>query len=259
MARAAATIRRDPDRAVPRHARGRARRGGEHARRLPARPRRLLRRPRQARRRHRRRRDSDDAARLSARARASAASPPPSVARRLSAIRQLYRFLYAEGQRGDDPAAVIEGPKRGRALPKVLHQAGRRPAGAGARRRSERRRHWPSGCARRGSMPAGTALRHRLARLGTGVAAGLGAARAAHAGGARQGRHGAAGAAQRRAKRAMTEYLALRAEAQKRAPKSDQIEMAVPLVRRERPPHPPAFRARTEVARRRRRPARRRR
>jgi len=43
-----------------------------------------------------------------------------SVARRLSAIRQLYRFLYAEGQRGDDPAAIVEGPKRGRALPKVL-------------------------------------------------------------------------------------------------------------------------------------------
>jgi integrase/recombinase XerD len=43
-----------------------------------------------------------------------------SVARRLSAIRQLYRFLYAEGHRSDDPAAVIEGPKRGRSLPKVL-------------------------------------------------------------------------------------------------------------------------------------------
>ena len=43
-----------------------------------------------------------------------------SVARRLSAIRQLYRFLYSEGHRGDDPAAAIEGPKRGRSLPKVL-------------------------------------------------------------------------------------------------------------------------------------------
>ena len=43
-----------------------------------------------------------------------------SVARRLSAIRQLYRFLYAEGTRKDDPAAAIEGPKRGRPLPKVL-------------------------------------------------------------------------------------------------------------------------------------------
>jgi len=43
-----------------------------------------------------------------------------SVARRLSAIRQLYRFLYAEGYRADDPSVVIEGPKRNRALPKVL-------------------------------------------------------------------------------------------------------------------------------------------
>jgi integrase/recombinase XerD len=43
-----------------------------------------------------------------------------SVARRLSAIRQLYRFLYAEGHRADNPSAVIEGPKRNRALPKVL-------------------------------------------------------------------------------------------------------------------------------------------
>src|SRR4051812_47415092 len=43
-----------------------------------------------------------------------------SVARRLSAIRQLYRFLYAESIRKDDPAAAIEGPKRGRPLPKVL-------------------------------------------------------------------------------------------------------------------------------------------
>jgi integrase/recombinase XerD len=45
---------------------------------------------------------------------------PASVARHLSAIRQLYRFLYSEGHRGDDPAAAIEGPKRGRRLPKVL-------------------------------------------------------------------------------------------------------------------------------------------
>ncbi len=43
-----------------------------------------------------------------------------SLARRLSAVRQLYRFLYAEGKRGDDPAAVLEGPKRARTLPKIL-------------------------------------------------------------------------------------------------------------------------------------------
>jgi integrase/recombinase XerD len=46
-----------------------------------------------------------------------------SLARRLSAVRQLYRFLYAEGKRGDDPAAVLEGPKRARTLPKVLSVA----------------------------------------------------------------------------------------------------------------------------------------
>jgi integrase/recombinase XerD len=45
---------------------------------------------------------------------------PASVARRLSAIRQLYRFLYAENHRSDNPAAILEGPKRGRPLPKVL-------------------------------------------------------------------------------------------------------------------------------------------
>jgi integrase/recombinase XerD len=45
---------------------------------------------------------------------------PATTARRLAAIRQFYRFLYAEGHRSDDPAAAIEGPKRGRTLPKVL-------------------------------------------------------------------------------------------------------------------------------------------
>jgi integrase/recombinase XerD len=43
-----------------------------------------------------------------------------SVARRLSAIRHLFRFLLHERIRGDDPAAILSGPKRGRGLPKVL-------------------------------------------------------------------------------------------------------------------------------------------
>jgi len=46
-----------------------------------------------------------------------------TVARRLSAMRQLYRFLYAEGHRADDPAAVLQGPKRERNLPKTLSLA----------------------------------------------------------------------------------------------------------------------------------------
>jgi len=43
-----------------------------------------------------------------------------SVARRLSAIRHLFRFLLNERLRSDNPAAILSGPKRGRALPKVL-------------------------------------------------------------------------------------------------------------------------------------------
>jgi integrase/recombinase XerD len=43
-----------------------------------------------------------------------------SVARRLSAIRHLFRFLLSERVRSDDPAAILSGPKRGRSLPKVL-------------------------------------------------------------------------------------------------------------------------------------------
>ena len=43
-----------------------------------------------------------------------------SVARRLSAMRHLFRFLLNERIRHDDPAAILSGPKRGRGLPKVL-------------------------------------------------------------------------------------------------------------------------------------------
>src|SRR4029077_6986436 len=43
-----------------------------------------------------------------------------SVARRLSAMRHLFRFLLNERIRSDDPAAILPGPKRGRGLPKVL-------------------------------------------------------------------------------------------------------------------------------------------
>src|SRR3984957_6448630 len=45
---------------------------------------------------------------------------PSSAARRLSAMRHLFRFLLSERIRSDDPAAILSGPKRGRGLPKVL-------------------------------------------------------------------------------------------------------------------------------------------
>ncbi len=43
-----------------------------------------------------------------------------SVARRLSATRQLFRFMRAEGHRRDDPSALIERPRQVRPLPKLL-------------------------------------------------------------------------------------------------------------------------------------------
>ncbi|MDE2265045.1 MAG: site-specific tyrosine recombinase XerD [Alphaproteobacteria bacterium] len=43
-----------------------------------------------------------------------------SQARRLSALRQFFGFLYAEGMRTDDPTNAVDAPKRGRTLPKVL-------------------------------------------------------------------------------------------------------------------------------------------
>ena len=45
---------------------------------------------------------------------------PASAARRLSAVRQFHRFLFAEGHRATDPTMVLEGPRRGRPLPKLL-------------------------------------------------------------------------------------------------------------------------------------------
>jgi len=46
-----------------------------------------------------------------------------TVARRLSALRQFYRFLLSEGVRESDPCAGIDGPKLGRPLPKILGEA----------------------------------------------------------------------------------------------------------------------------------------
>jgi integrase/recombinase XerD len=43
-----------------------------------------------------------------------------SQARRLSALRQFYRHLFAEGLREDDPTRTVATPKRRAALPKVL-------------------------------------------------------------------------------------------------------------------------------------------
>lgn len=43
-----------------------------------------------------------------------------SQARKLSCVRQLHKFLFAEGVRGDDPSTIVDAPKQGRPLPKIL-------------------------------------------------------------------------------------------------------------------------------------------
>jgi len=43
-----------------------------------------------------------------------------SAARRLSALRQFYRFLLTEGVRADDPTHTLDAPRLGRLLPKYL-------------------------------------------------------------------------------------------------------------------------------------------
>ena len=48
---------------------------------------------------------------------------PASRARRLSAIRQLYRFLLEEGRIDEDPTEHIRSPKQARALPQTLSVA----------------------------------------------------------------------------------------------------------------------------------------
>lgn len=46
-----------------------------------------------------------------------------SQARKLSALRQFFRFLYAEGMRGDDPTGILDSPRKDRSLPKTMSEA----------------------------------------------------------------------------------------------------------------------------------------
>lgn len=43
-----------------------------------------------------------------------------TAARRLSSLRQFHKFLFAEAIRQDDPTVVIDAPRRGRPLPKIM-------------------------------------------------------------------------------------------------------------------------------------------
>src|ERR1041384_570478 len=69
---------------------------------------------------------------------------PRTVARRLSAMRQFYRFLLGEDARKDDPTAQLDAPRLGAPLPKIpaekevgrlIGAAAAWPGGEGARLR----------------------------------------------------------------------------------------------------------------------------
>lgn len=47
---------------------------------------------------------------------------PRTAARRLSALKQFFRFLFAEGVRADDPSATIDSPRAGQPLPRYLSE-----------------------------------------------------------------------------------------------------------------------------------------
>ncbi len=90
-----------------------------------------------------------------------------SVARRLSSMRHLFRFLLNERRRTDDPAAILSGPKRGaRAAEGSVHRRCR----SAARKSQGTRRQERSAAAAKNShgaavMPSGSSLRHGPARV----------------------------------------------------------------------------------------------
>jgi len=47
---------------------------------------------------------------------------PRTAARRLSALRQFYKFLLGEGLRTDDPLGTVDAPRQPKALPKLLSE-----------------------------------------------------------------------------------------------------------------------------------------
>jgi integrase/recombinase XerD len=84
---------------------------------------------------------SDDLRRYFARI-AKAKLSARTAARRLSALRQFYRFLAREGLRRDDPTSALESPRLPRSLPKILAEdeadrlvaaARKKPGAEGAR------------------------------------------------------------------------------------------------------------------------------
>ena len=58
---------------------------------------------------------------------------PRTLARRLSAMRQFFRFLVSDGGRSDDPTAGLDTPRLGRPLAEDSQRGGNRAADRGGR------------------------------------------------------------------------------------------------------------------------------
>ena len=54
---------------------------------------------------------------------AAAGFSASTLSRRLSALRQFFKFLYAENIRTDDPSVIVDAPRRARTLPNTLSEA----------------------------------------------------------------------------------------------------------------------------------------
>ena len=66
--------------------------------------------------------ETADPAALHAYLAAATTLAPTTLARRISAMRQFYKFLLTDGIRGDDPTAHLDTPRLGRPLPKMLSE-----------------------------------------------------------------------------------------------------------------------------------------
>ena len=66
--------------------------------------------------------EAADAASLHAFLAAAVTLTPRTLARRISAMRQFYRFLVVDGIRRDDPTGDLDTPSLGRLLPKILSE-----------------------------------------------------------------------------------------------------------------------------------------